>query len=259
MALVSIIIPAKNEAENITSTINGIRDVFQKNRLNYEIIIVNDGSTDGTGKVIKTIAETDKGVRLIRNRRPFGFGNAIKKGLDNFKGGIAIVSMADASDNPEDMIRYVREIQNGADCCFGTRWNKHAKVDGYPPIKYFLNRLVNGFVNLFFGLGYNDTTNAFKAYSREAIEGIKPIMSRHFNITVEMPLKAVVRGYNYSVIPTDWYERKKGVSKLKIQEMGSRYLFIIIYVFLERLLCGNDYKKGQKVAPNIQPASDKGQ
>jgi len=243
VSVVSVIIPAKNEANSIAATVNGIRQAFSAHQIEYDIIVVNDGSSDGTGKVVKLIGDQDPNVRIIRNRPPFGFGYAIRKGLENYRGDMVIIAMADASDDPQDMIKYVREIEAGADCCFGSRWHKEVKVVGYPPLKYFINRLANGFINILFHLGYNDVTNAFKCYSRQAMEGIKPIMSRHFNITVELPLKAIVRGYRYHVIPTSWYERKKGVSKLKIQEMGSRYLFIIIYVFLEKLLCGNDYKK----------------
>jgi len=243
MNLVSVIIPAKNEAKNITATIEGIRETFKKENINYDIIVVNDGSTDELKTVVQTISQKDSRVRLIDNQKTNGFGNAIKQGLENYWGDIVIITMADASDDPADMVHYVRTIDEGADCCFGTRWCKEAQVEGYPPLKYALNRFVNGFINVLFGLGYNDTTNAFKAYSRQTVEGIKPILARHFNITVELPLKAIVRGYSYKVIPTHWRERKKGVSKLKIQEMGSRYLFIILYVFLEKLLCKGDYKK----------------
>ena len=243
MSVISVIIPARNEAQSIGPTIDGIRDAFREHQLEFEIIIVNDGSTDGTGKVVKYIADKDSHVRIIRNEEPYGFGYAIRKGLDNFRGDMVIIAMADASDDPQDMIRYVEQVEAGADCCFGSRWNKEVKVKDYPFIKYALNRIVNGFINVLFNLGYNDVTNAFKCYSREAIEGIKPIVSRHFNITVELPLKAIIRGYTYKVIPTQWYQRKKGISKLKIQEMGSRYLYVIIHVFLERLLCGADYKK----------------
>ena len=246
MSVVSIIIPAKNEAKNIGSTIEGIREAFKKEKIAYDIIVINDGSSDGTGKVIKYMADEDPNVRIVRNREPFGFGSAIKKGLEEYRGDMAIIAMADASDSPEDMIRYVREVWAGADCCFGTRWCKEAKVEGYPLLKYILNRTVNTLLNFLFGLHYNDTTNAFKCYSRQAIQGIKPLISRHFNITVEMPLKAVVRGYSYKVIPVGWHERKKGVSKLKIQEMGSRYLFIVLYVWLEKHLSRGDYVRGEE-------------
>jgi len=243
MSLVSVIIPAKNEAKVIATTIHGICDAFKNENIEYDIIVINDGSSDGTGKVVKYLADEDEGIRIIRNRDPFGFGNAIKKGLENYRGDIVIITMADASDDPRDMVKYVREVEGGIDCCFGTRWQKGVRVEGYPTLKYLFNRCANALINFIFGIHYNDTTNAFKCYSRQAIEGTKPILARHFNITVELPLKAIVRGYSYKVIPTNWHERKKGISKLKIQEMGSRYLFIILYVLFERLLTGSDYKK----------------
>lgn len=245
MSLISVIIPAKNEAAHIGTTIEGIQREFERHRFDFEIVVVNDGSTDNMEAVLAEYAQKDPRVRLVRNQPPFGFGNAIKKGLDRFKGDIAIIAMADSSDDPQDMVRYVRKIQEGYDCCFGTRWHKEAKVVGYPRFKLVLNRLVNGFINILFGLNYNDVTNAFKCFSRETVMGIKPVLSRHFNITVELPLKAIVRGYSFTVIPTNWYDKRTGPSSLRLQEMGSRYLFIVIYVFLEKLLCGRDYQKGE--------------
>lgn len=243
--LVSVVIPAKNEEENISATLENITDAFQKQNINYEIIVVNDGSSDATEAVVKRFSRQDKRVEVIKNQEPFGFGNAIRKGLQAFKGDMVIITMADSSDSPKDMIRYVRQIEKGVDCCFGTRWGGRAKVVNYPKHKLLLNRLVNGTINLMFGLRYNDTTNAFKAYRRETIKGIQPFLARHFNITVELPLKAIVRGYSFKVIPTDWYNRRKGQSSLRIQEMGSRYLFIIIYALLEKWLTGQDYKKAE--------------
>ncbi len=185
----------------------------------------------------------DPRIRIINNKPPYGFGNAIRKGLEEYKGDMAIIAMADASDDPSDMVQYIRKIESGYDCCFGSRWGKETIVKGYPLLKLILNRIVNTFIRLLFGFRYDDTTNAFKCYSRLTIDGIKPILSRHFNITVELPLKAIVRGYNYAVVPTSWCERRRGKTNLKLQEMGSRYFFIIMYVFLEKLLCGSDYRK----------------
>ncbi|MGE0269458.1 MAG: glycosyltransferase family 2 protein [Candidatus Omnitrophota bacterium] len=256
MSLISVIIPAKNEAVNIGATIDGIRQEFEKHQFDFEIVIVNDGSTDRMEEVIAEYSQKDPRVRLVRNQPPFGFGHAIKKGLDRFKGDIAIIAMADSSDDPKDMVKYVEKIREGYDCCFGTRWHKDARVIGYPGFKLVLNRVVNGFINILFGLKYNDVTNAFKCFSREAVNGIRPVLSRHFNITVELPLKAIVRGYSFAVIPTHWYNKRKGPSSLRLQEMGSRYLFIIIYVFLERLLCGGDYQKGE-IRKRVKPNEEK--
>ena len=157
-----------------------------------------------------------------------------------------IIAMADASDDPRDMVRYLQEIQKGFDCCFGSRWQKGAKVQNYPVLKYFLNRLANLVIKVVFGLRYNDVTNAFKCYSHETIEGIKPVLSHHFNVTIELPLKAIIRGYRYTVTPTNWRSRQRGASSLKIKEMGSRYLFIMLYIWFEKVLSKGDYRKRQE-------------
>lgn len=243
MKKTSVIIPARNEAENLPLTLERIGQAFQDNGRDYEIIVVDDGSTDNTDQVIEQLSRKDERIRLLRNQPPNGLGSAIKRGLDHYAGDYIMFMMADLSDNPADMLKYVEQLDKGYDCCFGNRWVQSAKVKGYPTLKLILNRIVNIGISLLFGIRYTDITNGFKCYTRETIEGIKPVLSRHFNITVELPLKAIVRGYSYAVVKTDWCERKKGVSKLKIQEMGSRYTFIIIYVFLEKLLCGSDYKK----------------
>ncbi|OGX39662.1 MAG: hypothetical protein A3D87_00910 [Omnitrophica WOR_2 bacterium RIFCSPHIGHO2_02_FULL_50_17] len=240
---VSVIIPSKNEELNIQDTVVGIRKEFATHSFDYEIIVVNDGGTDRTEQIVCAMGIHDSRIRMINNKPPYGFGNAIRKGLEEYKGDMAIITMADASDDPRDMVQYIRKVESGYDCCFGSRWGKGTVVEGYPLLKLILNRIVNRFIGIFFGIGYNDTTNAFKCYSRKAIDGIKPILSRHFNVTVELPLKAIVRGYSYEVIATSWRERRRGKTSLKLQEMGSRYFFIIMYVLLEKLLCGSDYRK----------------
>jgi dolichol-phosphate mannosyltransferase len=246
MSLISVVIPAKNEAENIERTVEGIGSEFQKQGLPYEIIVVNDGSTDDTEVVVQHVMERNDAVRLVQNQPPYGFGYAIRKGLDAFKGDYVIITMADSSDDPADMVRYIEQMQKGFDCCFGDRWGNRAVVNGYPTLKRILNRLGNWAISVLFQMCYRDVTNAFKAYSRQTINGLKPILSRHFNITVELPLKAIIRGYSYTIIPTNWHERRKNKTSFKLQEMESRYLFIIMYALLEKALCGSDYKKANR-------------
>ena len=160
--------------------------------------------------------------------------------------------MADGSDDPEDVVRYQRVIEEGYDCAFGSRFIRGSRVHDYPRFKLALNRFVNLGIRLLFRSGYNDTTNAFKAYRREVIETVQPLLSNHFNLTVEIPLKAIVRGHSYSVVPISWRNRREGHSKLALQEMGSRYAFIVLYVFLERHLSRGDYRRPES-AQERQP------
>ena len=151
--------------------------------------------------------------------------------------------MADDSDDPADLVRYYRVLEQGYDCAFGSRFMPGARVEDYPRLKLVINRIVNFGIRVLFRHGYNDTTNAFKAYRREVIEAVDPLLSHHFNLTVELPLKAVVRGFSFQVIPVSWRNRTAGSTKLSLQEMGSRYLFIVLYVFLEHHLSRGDYRR----------------
>ncbi len=241
--MLSVVIPARNEERSVATTIEALAQRLDGARVPFEIVVVDDHSTDGTASAVARVARARSNVRCVENRRRGGFGNAIHTGLDAFRGDAACILMADGSDDPEDVVTYWRAIERGFDCAFGSRFVRGARVSDYPPIKLALNRCANAFVALLFGIRYNDVTNAFKCYRREVVDGVRPILSHHFNITVELPLKAVVRGYSWTVVPTHWYGRAEGVSKFKIKEMGSRYLFIVLYVLLEKLLSRGDYRR----------------
>jgi dolichol-phosphate mannosyltransferase len=205
--------------------------------------VVNDNSKDNTLEVLDQLKKSIHSLNVVTNSGPNGFGYAVRKGLDNFSGDCVAVMMADLSDSPEDLIAYYKKLLEGYDCVFGSRWSKGGKVYDYPRHKLFLNRAVNNMVRLLFGIRYNDCTNAFKMYRKETIQGIQPLLSPHFNLTLEMPLKAIVRGYTYAVLPNSWTNRKFGVSKLKIREMGSRYFFILLYCLIEKFFARGDFKK----------------
>jgi dolichol-phosphate mannosyltransferase len=179
---------------------------------------------------------------------------AIRAGLDVFEGDAVVIAMADASDDPEDIVRYHRLLAEGWDCAFGSRFVPGARVHQYPWLKLAINRLANWFIRVLFRHHYNDTTNAFKGYRREVIETVQPLLSKHFNLTVELPLKAIVRGHTYRVIPTSWTNRTSGEAKLAMKEMGSRYLFIVLYVWLEHTLSRGDYRIGQRHRREREPS-----
>jgi dolichol-phosphate mannosyltransferase len=238
----SVVMPAQNEEGSVGRTVEGLVAVLEREGLDYEVVVVNDDSEDSTEAVVAALGEQNPRIRVHRSHNERGFGNAIRAGLDVFEGDAVAIVMADASDNPEDLVRYHRLLEEGYDCAFGSRFVAGAKVYDYPRVKYVVNRLANQFIRILFRHRYNDTTNAFKAYRREVIETIQPLLSKHFNLTVEMPLKAIVRGHTYAVIPTDWTNRTSGVAKLAMKEMGSRYLFIVLYVWLEVTLSRGDYQ-----------------
>ena len=242
----SIIVPAYNEEDCIESTTHLISERLERDKIDYEILVVNDNSKDNTEAVLRKINQENPRIRYINNYYPNGFGFAVRCGLENFSGDAVAVVMADNSDSPDNMVDYYYKLQEGYDCVFGSRFIKGGKVIDYPRHKLIVNRLANLFIQVLFGLKFNDTTNAFKIYRKEVIEGISPLLSHHFNLTVEMPLKAIVRGYSYTTIPITWRNRTTGVSKLKLKEMGSRYLFIVLSIWLEKHLSRGDYKRKQK-------------
>jgi dolichol-phosphate mannosyltransferase len=240
---ISVVIPAHNEKDCIEETVRSLHGELKKENIAHEILIVNDNSKDETEEILKKIQTEISEMRYVNNSPPNGFGFAVRKGLENFSGDCVAIVMADKSDRPEDLIRYFRKFEEGHDCVFGSRFIRGGRTIDYPRFKYMLNRFTNTIIRMLFGIKYNDVTNAFKLYSRETIEGLKPFLSHHFNLTVELPLKAIVRGYSYAVVPNHWTNRKEGESKLKIKEMGSRYFFIILYCLLEKWLSRGDYKK----------------
>ena len=237
----SLVIPAYNEEETLTETVEGIVSTLTREDIDHEVIVVDDSSTDGTAVVVGQMAAEHPQVRCLPSPYENGFGFAVRAGLEAFEGDAVAIVMADGSDSPEDIVAYQRLLEEGYECAFGSRFVHGATVLDYPRSKLIMNRVVNFGIRVLFRHGYNDTTNAFKAYRREVIENVKPLLSHHFNLTVELPLKAVVRGYSYGIVPISWTNRKAGVSKLHLNEMGSRYLFIVLYVFLEHHLSRGDY------------------
>ena len=253
----SLVIPAHNEEGCIAKTCEDIIACLDAAAIfRYELLVVNDGSQDRTGEILLELEQKHPEVRHMDNPAPHGYGYAVRKGLEHYRGDAVAVVMGDLSDSPEDILAYYRELQKGAECVFGSRFMKGSKLVDYPKHKLILNRMANWLIQVLFRHGLNDTTNAFKAYRRDVINGIQPLFSAHFNLTVEMPLKAVVRGYSYVKVPISWTNRKSGVSKLKIKEMGGRYLVIVLYAWLEKMLsCGDYSRSGQmgKMASAVPP------
>ncbi|MFD2721213.1 glycosyltransferase family 2 protein [Hymenobacter monticola] len=244
--LLSVVIPAYNEEESIGETLHSLHAALLAEGIAHEIVVTNDNSKDNTLARLEELAREIPTLVYYTNAGPNGFGYAVRYGLERYRGDCVAVMMADLSDDPADLVRFYRKMQEGYDCVFGSRWGKGGRVVDYPPHKRVINRMANAIVKTVFRLKYNDCTNAFKLYRRHTMEGLKPFLSPHFNLTLELPLKAIVRGYSYAVVPNSWTNRKYGESKLKIKEMGSRYFFIMMYCLIEKYFSQGDFRKKQE-------------
>lgn len=241
LGVLSVVIPARNEAGSLPSTVEHLHLELGLQGIDHEILVVDDGSTDGTSEVLETLLERVPTLRAIKNEGRNGFGRAVIKGLQHVHGDAVVIMMADESDDVRDVVKYWSLLQEGWECVFGSRFIKGGGVVDYPLPKRILNRVANLFIRFLFRIPLNDTTNAFKAYRTSVIRGCEPLISPHFNLTVELPLKAIVRGYSWTVTPITWRNRRAGESKLKIRELGSRYFFSCAYVWLEKYFSKGDY------------------
>jgi dolichol-phosphate mannosyltransferase len=243
VALLSIVIPARDEEGCIRSTVEHLHLELVLHNIEHEIVVVDDGSQDATWQILTDLCGHIPQLHPVQNNGAHGFGRAIIAGLDAMRGDAVVIMMADESDDSRDVVRYWQALNQGYDCVFGSRFIKGGGTIDYPRIKLALNRIVNTMVRIAFNIPLNDTTNAFKAYRSRTIEGCRPLISPHFNLTVELPLKAIVRGYTWTVMPITWRNRRSGVAKLKLKEMGSRYFFSCCYVWLEKYFSRGDFKK----------------
>jgi dolichol-phosphate mannosyltransferase len=254
LRLLSIVIPMHNEEEAIVSTVEHLQVELRLQNVPHEIVVVDDGSTDSTWDVVQGLAAHVSTLRPVRNTGKHGFGRAVICGIEQSRGDAVVVVMADESDDCRDVVRYWDLLNEGWDAVFGSRFVRGGGVFDYPVHKLVVNRLANLFLRLLFNVPLNDFTNAFKAYRRRTLEGCRPFLSPHFNLTVELPLKSIVRGYTWTVIPITWRNRRYGRSKLKIKEMGSRYFFIAMYCWLEKYFSRGDYQEkdqASKVRDNV--------
>ena len=238
--LYTVLIPAYNEEKNIVPTIDSLAATLREEGIPFELLIVNDNSKDDTVAVVEARREEIPEIHLVHNTPPGGLGRAVRCGLQHFKGDVVAIVMADSSDSPQDVVACYRKIEEGYDCAFGSRFRRGSKVSQYPPVKLFVNRIVNRVMQLMFMTPHNDLTNAFKVYRRHVIKSISPLQAAHFNITIEMSLSCIIRRYKIAGLPISWSGRTWGSSNLRLQEMGRRYLCTLIMVWCERILILDD-------------------
>jgi len=253
LQFLSVVVPARDEEGCIASMVEHLNVELRLHNVPHEIVVVDDGSSDRTWAILNELTAHIPELSPVQNRGQHGFGRAVVCGLDHMRGDAAVIMMADESDDCRDVVRYWKLLNEGWDCVFGSRFIKGGGAIDYPWLKLQINRLANTFLRILFNINLNDTTNAFKAYRKSVIDGCRPLISPQFNLTVEIPLKAIVRGYSWTVTPTTWRNRRSGVAKFKIKEMGSRYLFICLYIWLEKYFSCGDYKKNSLGSAEARP------
>lgn len=246
MMKLSVVIPAYNEAGNIEKTVRAFYDVLNREQVDHELLVVNDNSKDNTLEIIEKMELSIPTLRHVTNEGPNGYGYACQKGLDNYHGDCVAITMADLSDDPEDLVSFYRcMVLEEVDMVFGDRWTKKSKVIGYPKHKLWLNRIVNHFIRIVFLFKYKDVTNGFKLFRKTTMDGLRPFLSGQFSLALELPLKGIIRGYSYKVLPNNWYNREIGESNLKLKQMFFRYAFVFLYCLDEKWFSMGDYKKGR--------------
>ena len=221
--------PAYNEEAVVERTIRDLSAELDARGFEYEIITVDDNSKDATWSVLERLAKELPRLRPVANLGPNGYGYAIRKGLESYRGDAVVIVTADGSDAPKDVAAYFDAINEGFDCAFGSRFAKGAKVTGYPPFKLFVNRMANALVGMILKSRYDDYTNGFKCYRRSVMEAMQPIVSGQFNITVELAVKAILGGYSFKVVPTDWTQREAGASSFKLFKLIGPYFASLTY------------------------------
>jgi len=230
----SIIIPIRNENEGILKTLRLIKDKLHE--IDYELIIINDFSEDSTEAELEKLSEINKKIIHFKNKKK-GLGGAIDLGIQKSNGKYICIMMSDSSDTVEDLNYYYKEITSeNVDAVFGSRFIKGGKVVDYPKMKLILNRFGNLLAKLLIWTDLNDFTNGFKIYKKETLISLYPLVSESFNIFFELPLKTITRGFKYKIVPISYYNRTVGEAKFKIDELGSKYIFTLLYCFLEKIL-----------------------
>ena len=207
--------------------------------------VLDNATTDNSLEILKDFARSEPRLKVVWAPENRCVVDAYVRGYrEALAGGCEWILEIDAgfSHQPNEIPSFLEKIGQGYDCVFGSRFIKGGHAVNYPKLKLGLNRCANLFLRLMFNIPLNDTTNAFKAYRREVIDGCRPVISPHFNITVELPLKAIVRGYSWTMIPITWRSRQTGTAKLKIKEMGSGYLLTCLYIWREKYLTHRDHQ-----------------
>lgn len=248
--LLSVIIPAMNEAGTIHEVLIQYSEDFRREKIPFEFVVINDVGTDNTGEVLRKLLATVPEMRVYNRTGGKGYGSAVALGIELAKGDFVIISSADACNIGKDLIVYYRTLEEGYEAVFGSRFIRGASVTGYPVFKYYVNRMANTLLQFLFGFQFNDYTDGFKGYRRELLDQCKPFFSTKFNITIELSLKAMLLTNKIKQVPTRWFGRHWGSSKLSIVKVLRYYVSSLLFVFGLRIIV-QDFLRTARSRPTV--------
>ena len=228
---VSIIIPAYNEGSEICDVLDRIVEGVH---LPHEILVVYDTPDDTTAEQVAGYAKEEPSVRGVLNTYGRGPCNAIKFGIDQARADVVVVTMADGSDDPQQIDTLTRLVERGVAVACASRYMRGGQQVGGPWAKGRISKLAGLSLQWVARVGTHDATNSFKAYSREFIREVGIESDAGFEIGIELVAKARRRGLPVAEIPTIWLDRAGGLSNFKVRQWIPRYLRWYFHAFGRR-------------------------
>jgi len=206
----SIVIPAYNESARICRTIEKVLGFVQKQRWAAEVIVVNDGSTDDTAKIVQQYAASHANLRLVENPGNRGKGYSVRNGMLHATGDVMIFSDADLSSPIEESIQLLAAIEKGADVAIGSRWLRtELQVQPQPIHRRIFGRAFNLALRLMLGLRFKDTQCGFKAFTRRSAQTIFPLQHiERWGFDPEILFLAQRFGFRVDEVPVQWAHRE---------------------------------------------------
>ena len=214
----SIVIPAYNEASRIPGTLQSVVDCVRQFGWSVEVIVVDDGSTDATAKVVRAFAETAPEVRLLQNPGNRGKGYSVRSGVLQSFGEVVLFTDADLSAPMEEAQGLFDAIAQGADIAIGSRWLENSRQTHRQPFyRQFFGRCFNGVTRFVMGLKFADTQCGFKAFTRAAAQTIFQLQTiERWGFDPEILFIALKRGYRIVEVPVSWaHDERTRMSYLK--------------------------------------------
>ena len=230
----SVVLAAHNEEKNLGILVPEL--LRHLNKYIFEIIVVNDGSTDSTAAVVSGIMKKNKKIRLVNRTPPCGVGRALKDGFRAVSDRADWVLMMDSDFiyNVPEIPRLIAKAGEGFDGVIGSRYMPQGKLVNYPYLKMVSNRIYHLLLRLAFGISHHDLTNNFKLYRKDVIRGIV-WKSNDFAINAETGLFPILKRYKVAEVPVSWIERSYGKSSFKVFTLAPSYLKVFARAFMRKI------------------------